>query len=92
MRLLALLALFAGCHMSPEQREHDVCTAFCDCVVTPGMVDKCITDDCVPQLQTTVSDACLDCVYMNSQTCTTLFNDCSDMCLDTSTPRLGGIQ
>lgn len=91
MRLLAILALVAGCHMSPEQRERDVCTAYCDCVVSPGMVETCITDDCIPALLPSVTDDCLDCVYMNSQTCSTLFNDCSDLCLDTSTPHLGGI-
>ena len=89
--LLVLASLLAGCfETTPQQKSRDVCTAYCDCIVTPSMVEQCITDDCLPDIPP-VTDPCLDCVYANSQTCSTLFDECTDLCLDTSTPHLGGM-
>lgn len=74
---------------SPVQDAEAVATAYCNCLVSPSMVDACI-DDIIPDI-TPVSDECLDCVYQNSQTCSTLINDCTDLCDDNATPLLGGM-
>ena len=83
MRLVvvSLVCLLAtACANSPEQERRMVCTAFCDCLHdTPATVEACIVDDCFPDLPS-ASDACLSCVYENSQMCPMLFNDCIDVC------------
>lgn len=90
--LFVLLFALAGCwEVSAEQRARDVCTAYCDCFVAPSQVEECIVEDCLPDIPP-VSDPCLDCVYANSQMCGPLFDDCTDLCLDTSTPLLGGMR
>lgn len=76
---LLVIGLGAGCDVSPDQAARDVCTAFCDCAVTPGLVEQCVVEGCLPDLPP-VSDACLQCVYMNSASCTDLFADCSALC------------
>jgi hypothetical protein len=79
MRLVVLFFVLTACTVPPEQRAHDVCTAFCDCVeIATPQVDACVAD-CVPDLGT-VSDDCLTCVYSHSQMCGTIFDDCTDMC------------
>jgi hypothetical protein len=89
--LIVLASVLAGCfEANPLQKARDVCTAYCDCIVSPAMVEQCIVDDCLPDIPP-VSDPCLQCVYTNSQTCSTLFDECTDLCLDTSTPHLGGM-
>ena len=89
--MLVLACVLTGCfESSPAQNARTVCTAYCDCLVTPPMVEECIVDDCVPDIPP-VSDECLQCVYMNSQTCSTLFDDCTDLCIQNSTPLLGGM-
>ena len=83
--------LLGGCNQSQEQRQRDVCMAVCDCVEnTPSAVEACIVDDCLPVLPP-VSDACLECVYLNSQSCGVLLDECEDPCTDTNSPLLGGM-
>jgi hypothetical protein len=89
--VLVLACLLAGCfETTPAQDARTVCTAYCDCLVAPSMVEQCIVDDCLPDIPP-VTDPCLQCVYEKSQTCSMLFDDCSDLCIQTSTPRLGGM-
>jgi len=86
--LVALVALgtLASCfEADPQQSARAVCTAYCECVVTAGQVEMCITDDCLPILPP-VSDECLDCVTANSNSCTSLDAQCTDICLDNSQP------
>jgi hypothetical protein len=76
--------LLAACEVSPEQRARDVCTAACDCVeTTPSKVELCVTM-CIAQAPAMIPDACLDCVYQYSQSCTNLFQQCfaQDMACD----------
>lgn len=85
-----LACLLSGCfESSPFQDAETVATAYCNCLVTPSMLDGCVEDilDDLPP----VSDACLDCVFQNSQTCSTLFNDCTALCDNSATPLLGGM-
>jgi hypothetical protein len=90
--LLLALGLWAGCfEITPEQRARDVCTAYCDCYAQPGQTEACVVNDCLPDIPP-VTDACLDCVYANSQMCGELVNQCLDLCTDTATPLLGGMQ
>jgi hypothetical protein len=87
------LGLWSGCFLfeiTPEQKARDVCTAYCDCVVSPAQVEQCIVDDCLPDIPP-VSDPCLECVYANSQTCSKLLDDCTDLCVNPGTPLLGGM-
>ena len=88
-RLIALVAvgaLSAGCfEESPQQRARAVCNAYCECVVTAGMVEQCVVDECLPVLPP-VSDECLDCVIANSQACTALDAQCTDLCIQNSQP------
>ncbi len=88
MRLLCVcvVALVAACDTPPEQQRRDVCTAFCDCgTSTPGTLESCITDQCLPQVPS-VSDDCLTCVYTYSQTCGELVNQCSATCFSQAQP------
>jgi hypothetical protein len=88
--VLVLACLLTGCfNNSPAQDARTVATAYCDCFVTPSMVEACI-DDLLPDI-TPVSDACLQCVYENSQMCSTLFDDCTALCDNSATPLLGGM-
>jgi hypothetical protein len=85
-----VISLVAGCFtIPPEQKARDVCTAFCDCFAPATQLESCIVDDCLPDIPP-VSDPCLDCVYANSQMCGELVNQCLDLCVDNSTPLLGG--
>jgi hypothetical protein len=79
--------LAAACTQSAEQKTEDVCTAFCDCSsASPAKVQECMgTCTQAPSF----SDACLDCVYTNSQTCAVLFNDCTDTCFPSNLPSGG---
>jgi len=88
---LVLAGLLTGCFFdnSPVQDAEAVATAYWICIVSPAMVDACI-DDIVPDI-TPVSDECLTCVFQNSQMCSTLINDCTDLCENGATPLLGGM-
>lgn len=83
--VLVLIGLLAGCDISEQQKARDVCTAVCNCAVSPSQVEECIVEDCLPDLPP-VSDPCLQCVYENSQMCSDLFDDCTDFCIDPGTP------
>lgn len=72
--------LAAACDTSPEQEARDLCTAVCDCMTaSPALVNACI-DNCVPNVPTTLSDACVMCVYQYSQTCSDLNMCVEDAC------------
>lgn len=78
MRLVvvSIVGLLAACTPSPEQRATDVCTAICDCMSgLPSEVQSCTTE-CTDEVTFTIPDACLDCVYTYSQTCSDLFATC----------------
>src|SRR5262245_19879915 len=90
---IAMFALgVAACTVPPEQRSRDVATAYCKCTQTgQSAVDMCI-DQLVPMIPN-VSDDCLDCVYQNSATCSSLLNDCTNLCdPQQNTPLLGGMR
>ena len=92
MRVLVLVVLL-GCTQTAQEKSQDVCQAFCDCVdpgALPAVVNDCISTMCLPSLPP-VSDPCLDCVFQHDQVCTDLFNDCTDSCFGTQTPKLGGM-
>lgn len=78
----AFVGALGGCFFeaTPQSRAEDVCTAFCQCF-SPGQVDQCVQNDCLPDIPS-VSDPCLDCVHLNSQTCSVLGTECIDLCLD----------
>ena len=81
--LVLVVGLITGCFdISEEQKQRDVCTAFCSCFVSTPQVEECVVDECAQVLQPTVSDPCLDCVYANSQMCGELEDNCTDLCLD----------
>ena len=90
---IAMLALgVAACTVPPEQRAHDVATAYCRCIKTGETAINTCIDMLVPDL-TNVSDECLDCVYTNSATCSSLLNDCTNLCdPQQNTPLLGGMR
>lgn len=87
---VAVALALAGCTNSPAQNARTVCTAYCECFVPAASVEACIVDDCLPDIPP-VSDPCLDCVYENSQMCSALTDECTDVCLDTGSPLLGGM-
>ena len=85
-----LACLLTGCfENSPVQDAEAVATAYCNCLVSPALVDACV-EDVLPEISP-VSDACLTCVYQNSQMCSTLIDDCTDLCDNGATPLLGGM-
>ena len=94
MRVLLLgMVLLVGCHQTPEEKAQDVCDAYCDCIdpgAPPATFDQCVAQQCLPQLPP-VTDPCLQCVFAHDQVCTDLFAQCSDLCLSTQTPLLGGM-
>jgi hypothetical protein len=72
--------LLAACDASPEQQHADVIAAVCECATsTPFLFEQCKTE-IDPFFDPTPSDECMDCVYANSQTCSTLLDDCVDLC------------
>jgi hypothetical protein len=86
MSIVSALAMVvvAACTVSPEQRAHDVATAYCNCVeIGTSAREECV-EMLVPQLPP-ISDECLECVYQNSATCSRLLDDCDDICSQ-STP------
>jgi hypothetical protein len=88
--VLVLACLLAGCfENSPEQDARTVATAYCQCFF-PAMVDTCV-DDIVPDISP-VSDECVSCVYQNSQMCSTLDDECTDLCDQSATELLGGMR
>lgn len=83
---LVAVGMFAGCfEESPQQRSRAVCTAYCECFVSAGQVETCVTDDCLPNLPP-VNDECIDCVVSNANSCTALDAQCTDLCVDNSQP------
>ena len=89
-----VVGLLAGaCTNSPEQERHDVCTAYCECATNglPSQVESCFVNDCLPAIGM-VSDPCMTCVYTYGQSCPDLFSNCNDLCLQTSSPLLGGMR
>lgn len=89
MRLVvvSIVSLLAACEPSPEQERQDVSTAFCQCQVhTPLALEQCI-DEVTPLVSSDPSDACMDCVYTNSQMCAELADDCFGLCLDFAQPQ-----
>lgn len=83
-QLIALVAvgvMSTGCfEESPQQRAEAVCTVYCECAVTAGQVEQCVTQDCLPAIPA-VSDECMDCVVTNAQMCTVLEDRCSNLCM-----------
>ena len=83
---LVAMSLLVGCfEETAGQRARAVCDAYCECYVTAGEVEQCVAEECLPDLPP-VSDECIDCVISNSQTCTALGSQCTDMCFDNGTP------
>lgn len=81
-----VVGLLAACEVPPEQQRRDVCTAYCDCSEsTPLARERCITDQCLPNVPA-VSEACLDCVYTYSQTCSELARECIPLCFQQAQP------
>jgi hypothetical protein len=81
--LFVVVGLLAGCTQTPEEKAQDVCQAYCECVdpgAPPASRDECIAQQCLPDVPS-VTDECLDCVYAHDQTCSELFDDCTDLCL-----------
>lgn len=79
--LVAIGVMSTGCfNESPQQRAEAVCNAYCECSFSAGQVDQCVTEQCLPVIPP-VSDECMDCVVSNSQTCTALDAQCTDLCL-----------
>jgi hypothetical protein len=78
----AFVGALSGCFLNatPQTRAEDVCTAYCQCYA-PSQLDQCIQQDCLPDIPA-VTDACLECVQLNSQTCSELASECTDLCLD----------
>jgi hypothetical protein len=86
MRGIVLVVLLLGCTQTPQEKAQDVCQAFCQCTDPgglPSIVDKCVIDQCLPQLPT-VADPCLDCVFAHDQVCPDLFDQCTDLCFSTT--------
>lgn len=80
--LVAVGVMSTACfEESPQQRATAVCTEFCECFVSAGQVEQCVTEQCLPQIPP-VSDECMDCVVTNAQACGALDDQCSDLCLD----------
>lgn len=90
---IAVFALgVAACTVPPEQRSRDVATAYCKCIKTGDTAVSMCIDDLIPMLPD-VSDDCLNCVYQNSATCSSLLNDCTNLCdPQQNTPLLGGMR
>ena len=79
--LVVVSVMSTGCfEESPQQRASAVCNAYCECFVSAGQVEQCVTEDCLPAIPP-VSDECMDCVVANAQTCTALDAQCTDLCL-----------
>ena len=90
MRLLVMLWLcvvVAACDASPEQQRRDVSTSFCQCegALTPVLLDQCIAE-VLPFVDAAPSEECMDCVYLNSQMCSDLSDDCAQLCLNFTQP------
>jgi hypothetical protein len=88
MRLVvvSLVGLLAACDASVEQQRRDVSTSFCQCeVATPFALEQCITE-VLPLVEAEPSEACMSCVYANSQMCSDLFDDCAQLCFDFPQP------
>ena len=80
MKRLVLLCLAAGClpaPPTPQDQVDEVAQAYCGCVL-PG--DK----TCVTQFETaitTVSDACVQCVFDHEHRCAAMQTDCTQLCV-----------
>jgi hypothetical protein len=71
--------LLAACESTPEQKVNDFCTVACECsTASPTQRDQCI-NACVGVIPS-VTDECLDCVYLHSQTCGELVARCEAIC------------
>ncbi len=83
-QLIALVAvgvMSTGCfEETPQQRAEAVCNAYCECFVSAGQVEQCVTEQCLPDIPA-VSEECMDCVVSNAQTCSAL-DQCTGLCLD----------
>ena len=74
---LAIALALAGCAPEAEGNETGLCTTVCRCLGgLPGQqrecVAECVGDSDVRQ----VSNACVECVFVNSNMCTDLIQDC----------------
>ena len=88
MRLVvvSIVGLLAACEAQPEQQRQEVGTAFCKCETsTPFALEQCL-EEVLPFVDATPTEECMDCVYLNSQMCSTLFDDCVDLCVQQPQP------
>lgn len=70
--IVCVLGLGAACTPEAEGNEGALCTAVCRCTEPtqlPARVDACVTE-CVEDAQAAdISDACVECVFLQSQAC-----------------------
>lgn len=74
---IALALAIAGCSTQAEGNETGLCTAVCRCMgglpnQQRACVAECVTDSDVSE----VSNACVECVFVNSNMCTDLIQEC----------------
>lgn len=74
---IALALVIAGCSTQAEGNETGLCTVVCRCLGgLPNQqrecVSECVSEDGVRE----ASNACVECVFVNSNKCTDLIQEC----------------
>lgn len=79
---VGLVLAIAGCAPAASGNEESLCTVVCRCQAggLPSQQRACV-DACVEDADLgAVTDACVACIFVNADSCTTLFETCDSAC------------
>jgi hypothetical protein len=80
--VMVLLLAAVGCGVSPQDQVAEVAEAYCKCVLPsdttcPAQVESSLTS---------VTDACVTCVFEHQHRCASMQEDCTQLCTTQQTP------
>jgi len=78
--LVVVFALVAGCQLTSQAQVDDVATELCHCFAP---ADTTCPTELENALGSSVSDACVQCVFDDQRTCAAMLDDCTPLCFQT---------